>query len=323
MNEFIYNYREAENEIRLALESSKKIIHLSAVELFFEDAQKREVTNQVVQKQSSNHIQNAINKVKNAIANIIGYISDFINRIFMSKEDVSKFNVWKQKMEKNPEFRNKRLTISNWKAINKVYSDQSNKIDQSLKQIETMRDDEVDGFVNKVIADAKSAISKAKSSANVIVTTDFALKAAESNKGVATLLKKALKNDESILEDIERNIGKKEAKKFQRDININGGKLRFLNFKTWMHKDQAKGMSDNINETFQGFMDLFNPENSKEANIKRLKQKKTVDKMVGAYNAHTGSNETTFSAGVKAVRGAMKAKKAVNTAKDVAGWASR
>lgn len=330
----LYNYSDIENDINMTFESLNRFEELSAVEMFFEASQKTQITNQAVQQESKNYIGMAITKLKNAISSVINYISDFINRIFMSKDEVAKFEMWKRKMEKNPEFKGKKLTITNWKAINKVYGEESKKMDAALKQIDSMNESQAEAFANKFVAESKKRIMSAKNGAQAVVTMEFALNAAESSKDIAIQIKKALDNDQSIMEYLEKTVSKREADKFKRQIGLCASKVRILNHRTWMYKDQAKGMSDVVEQTFNSFANMFKVnvekengkvkkvsiDTSKETNKQRLKDKRIVDRSVGVWNATTGNNDTTLTAGVKAMRAGMDAKKKVDSAKRTAKW---
>lgn len=310
MEGFSYYYVESGNLLEEAINSINQYIPKTASELFFEASDNEIGNNQQAQK-SRNILLRAINALKKMISALINKISDFIQRMFMSKEEKARFEKFKQLAASDPDLKNKKITVKDFRKINAKYQDTLNKIDKQITAVERQSDEEAARTVEQVQELANNVVKGIKDSATTIFSVDMALRLAENSRDVAGWIQKKLQQENGIIENLEKQIGKERTADFQKRIKSSTRKLSLHRIKVWVLGQYHGTMSGALNQTIDDFQDLLNPNMSVSSNVKRAKQMRIVDDVIGSFNTKTGANETKGSL----LKRGMKVRKEVNDVK--------
>lgn len=310
MEGFTYYYVESGNLLEEAMRTIDLCIPKTASELFFEADDNSIANNQQAQK-SQNILIKAIRALKNMISTLIKKITDFIQRMFMSKEEKERFERFKQLAASDPNLKNKKMTLKDFRKINAEYQKAINDIDAQIAAIDRQSDEEAARTVEKVQEIASNVVKGIKQSATTIFSVDMALRLAENNKDAAKWIQKKLKNEDDIISNLEKQIGKERTADFQKKIKSSTRKISLHRIKVWMLGQYHGTMSGALSQTVNDFQDLLNPNTSLSSNIKRAKQMRIVDDAIGSFNTKTGANETKRSL----LKRGKAVRKEVNTVK--------
>lgn len=232
MDACLFYLNEAEDQIN-------SIIDISIAESVFSDIYDTEETNNFnegVITGAINSLKGAVKVLKEAIQKIINSITDFFKNRGLSAEERAKFNEIRKWAANNPEFANQKVTIANYKEYEKVYDDalkQMNSLFGRLKStaknaVKSAADpvwDAIQGSLDAILGKVEKDINSiANEGAGMVkrgsltVTMKTALEMADSNAAAAKALKLALNDESSLLESIEKELGKKEAEKFSKKL---------------------------------------------------------------------------------------------------------
>ena len=107
----------------------------TAVEKFFEDANTPD-SNEVIanngnKAQGDGFIMRAIKKIRSAISALI----ERIRTIFLSKEEREKYEKFKEMAANNPEFANKKVTVSDYRKITSMYQQALAEMDKGIAEV--------------------------------------------------------------------------------------------------------------------------------------------------------------------------------------------
>lgn len=242
-----------------------------------------------------------VNKVSTLVSSIIKFIStivksiyNFINSLFTSKKVKKAFEEFKKECEKDPMLRNKKITITDYKKIMKEYDKKLNEL--TKKQYEIRKDDEaeIDTFVKNFVDE----VNKISKSATTIVSVDAAEKIAIANHEIAKDIAKKLESDESILKNIENEIGSKNAKKFEKNIKRASNDSILIKLKSIIYAKKYKTISDVTSEIVNSVDNLISG-NTRTKDLTNLSK-------IGAY----AKNNDTLKPYINNVReGYKKGKK--------------
>lgn len=311
MEGFSYYYVESGRLLNEAMESINQYIPKSAAELFFE-ANESDIASNQNAKKSENILIRAIKAVKNMISTLIKKISDFIQTKFMSKEEKERFRRFKELAAQDPNLKNKKISVKDFKKINKQYQKTLNDIDKSIAEVDRQTDEQAAETVRQIQELANNVVQGIKQGATAVFSVDTALRLAENNRTVAQWIQKKLQEENGAIENLERQIGKERTKDFQKKINSSTKKVSLHRIKVWFLGQYHGTMSGALNQTIDDFKDLLNPDMSVSSNVKRAKQARIMDDAVGAFNTKTGANETKTSL----LKRGLKVRKEVNNVKN-------
>lgn len=192
-----------------------------------------------------------VNKLNKMISSIIRFISsiiksiyNFINSVFTSNKVKKAFEEFKKECESDPSLRNKKITITDYKKINKEYDKKLKEITEKQYELRKDEEAEIDTFVKDFIDE----VNKVSKSVTTIVTVDTAEKMAIANHEIAKDIAKKLESDETILKNIEKEIGSKNAKKFERNIKRASNDSILIKLKSIIYAKKYKTLTDVTSE---------------------------------------------------------------------------
>lgn len=203
-----------EQELMLATRGASMVQDLSFEVLFEADDPIQANTiqqNEQQKTQSNNHLLNAINAIKNMITSFINRIREWFQKLTMSNQEKELYEKLQQALKNDPSLANKQVTVRDFRQSKEEYIQLMNQLENADK---AGNQSEVDSLVDRI----KQLLGGAFNGATVTVGMQAAMNIAQSNKDLAKLISNQLRGDSKWMDIISKNVGAKEAQKFQKDI---------------------------------------------------------------------------------------------------------
>ena len=245
-----------------AQEAMKELIPMTEYELIFEAAENPETAekvakNEATAKKSVGFVRKAIDAVIEMIKRVFEAIGDFINRCTMKGDEREAFMAFKEAMRKDPSLKNKKITVRDFRKINKEYDNILAEIDQNIRALKSNENHPIEELTKKV----GDFLKNTTGAVTATVGAELAIKMADSNIDAAKGLRLLLKQDTGILESLSKSLGKKNTEKLQKEINAAAKRtiLHRLKVKVFRHKYDTLGdcVSSVISAcTHAGFRDI-------------------------------------------------------------------
>lgn len=95
-----------------------------------------EKMNNVAADKSKNFFQKAVDAIKQAIGKLRAALRDFIDRIKLKGSEKDEFEKFCEEMKNNPEFKNKKITVRDWRRIEKQYNSIVKDIEREIENVQ-------------------------------------------------------------------------------------------------------------------------------------------------------------------------------------------
>lgn len=220
-------------------------INISEYDILFENVENEtlEINEGIVSKLTSK-VKNVVSTVLKFIGSLLKSIYSYIDGLFTSKKVKESFKKFKEECERDPSLKNKKVTITDYKKIMKEYDKKLQEISQKQHELRKDEKTEIDEFVSNFTKEVNN-ISR---SITTIVSVDAMEKIAIANHEVALDIANKLKSDESILKNIEKEIGTRNAKKFEKNIIRASNDSILIKLKSIIYAKKYKTLSDTTSE---------------------------------------------------------------------------
>lgn len=233
-----------------AQEAMKEWIPMTEYEVIFEAAEKSDVADKVAKNEETasktvGFVKKAIDAVIDMIKKVYYAIKEFINRCTMSGDERKAFDEFKEAIRLDPSLKNKKVTVQDFRKINAQYDDLINEIDKNIRAVKANEKHPIDNLVKKVTDFTKGTVT----AASVIVAADAAIKMADSNVEVAKMIRNALKTEEGVMESLSKALGKKDALKFQKEIDAAAKNTILHRLKVKLYRNKYNDLSSAIKGT--------------------------------------------------------------------------
>lgn len=304
-----YSFYAKESERQLAIADYYIAMYepKTVVQRFFEDGEESN-RNQEAAVKSEGALKAAINAIKQMISKAITSVTNFIQTMFMDKNEKNRFLKFKQMAAENDEFKGKRITVKNFREIDKRYQETLKEIDQAIAAVERSKSERSKQITDKVTKTVENTLTNIKDGATAVVSVDAALRMAENSQQVAKMIKSTLEKENGIMDALERELGEARAKDFKDKIDSLSKKVSLHRLKVRILGQYTGTMSGALNQIVTDFENIFSTDTSLKGNLKRVSNTRIIDDAIGAYNTKTDSNETKTSLAIKGAKGYMKAK---------------
>lgn len=285
-------------------------------------------TNADAKSGALSHLKAAAQAVLNLIRNIISSIVDFFAKRFTSKKQREAYENFKAACAKDPSLKNKQITIMDFRKFNKEYEKLLKEAEVADRALAEGKDYPVDDLIKKI----SSFCGGAAKGVVVTVGCEAALQFASSSTDAAQQILNTLKSDEKIQATLVDTIGKKETKRFEKQLAI-FGKRTGLRRKIMQLKGYASTSFENaIENTLNQVEDLVSgavgiakttpgndpSKNSISNTVATVKGVLTGDNLIdNAKKVLHGSNMVRRASGVDEIR------QAVSSSMDVSSKTSK
>ena len=227
----------------------------SYMEIF--EAENPEVAEQVEQNEKSkktviDHLKSAGNAILNVIRNIISSIQDFFRKINMDEAERQAYEAFKKQCANDPSLKNKKVTVLDFRRYTEDYQKILAEAEAAERELAAGRDYPIDNIVSK-ITEFCSGGSKAMVTA---VGCEAALNFASSSRDAAKKMLQTLQNDEKMQQRLVDAIGKKEAKRFEKDMKSLGKRFSLKRKVMQLKGTASSSLEEAIVNTLQQVSDL-------------------------------------------------------------------
>ena len=242
------------NDLSLIREYMKDWVEIDEYSLLFESDSdpvvKAQAKNEEVSQKSSNVLSRMIQGVINMIKSLIESITNFFEELTLDGDEKDAFQNFKEQMKNDPKLKNVKVTVKDFRQINKEYDALLKKGEEELRKAKA---DENHGL-SGIIKEFEEATKKKIEPASLIVTSELALKIAESDQNSARALKVALNHDKAFMEQLEKNFGKREANKFKKRIDNASEMTVLTRLMITLRGTRCKNIQTAVRSTTEGFV---------------------------------------------------------------------
>lgn len=240
--------------------------------------------NEQIVGKSESLLTKAANMIKAIIRKAQEIISNVMSWFKADDSEKDQFRKFREECKNNPEFANKKITLTNWREIDAKYSTAIKKAEAEYK---TCKDEE-NAAKPKILSSLTKYLGNITKAGVLSVTVEGALKMAEESQTAAFAIKGALDKDLGVIDQLEQSIGKKETKKFKRKINGLNSKFAIRRWIAGAREKQAEGQQGKIREIFSKVRTAYlDSKPSRAARI--LKRARGNEDFKSASNAIVGT----------------------------------
>lgn len=218
-------------------------------------------------KGAINHLKKAGEAILNMIRNIIDSIIDFFKKRRMSDLEREAYNNFKEAVKRDPSIKNKKVTVTDFRKLKSEYNDILSDVEKYDRALAEGKKTDVEELANAITKRVKGVAE----GVSVSVSCDMALKMATSSRELSQIMLRKLQEDERLQKILVDGIGKKQAKKMEKDLRSLG--KRFSLKRTWMrmHGQMCNSVDEAVYKTFNQVKDLCtNPSLSKISSNKTI-----------------------------------------------------
>lgn len=208
------------------------------------------VKNKKIEGGVGEHLKKAAEAVLQMIHKFIDFFKNIFGTVGMSKEEKDLYNQFKEACKKDPSLKNKQVTVKDFRETMKQYDALKKEVEQAERDLRAGKETDTDQLINKI----KSFAAGAGKGIAMTVGLEAAVNIATTSDDWSKAMYMAVKNDDGpIMQSIIDNVGKKNAKDFQKTTKALGKRISLR--RSWM---KAKGqICENTNEAIKKtFSDL-------------------------------------------------------------------
>lgn len=162
------------------------------------------------------HLKAAAQSILNFIRNIISSIRDFFEKRCMDKKQRAAYEEFKKACANNPELKNKKITVMDFKKFNGEYEKLLKEAENADRELAKGKDFPADEILKK-ITDFCGGAAKG---AMFTVGCEAALQWASSSTDVARQMLNQLQTDEKMQQKMVKSLGSGEVKRFEKQLKI-------------------------------------------------------------------------------------------------------
>lgn len=219
-------------------------IDISLADSFFEETEKDTETiehNDSVLKKATEAIKKAVQALIKMVKDTLEKIQVFVKDRWLTADERRRFKEFKEMVKSDPELAKQKVTIMDFREYEKLYDEAIKKLEEEAKKEEPSDEvgEEIVSNLAKKIADLTNKGKDVATRAAMAVTLRTALDIADRNALCAKAIKLALDEELISLQNVEKELGKRESNKFKRKIDwyAKDGWLHRFKVKTLQKKE--------------------------------------------------------------------------------------
>ena len=288
---------------------------IDPVDLFFEAEDANAKANVEASKKLTEGIIAKLKKVIESLCNmiktVVEKITDFFKKRFLNEDEKKVYDQLRAFINENPELKGKKIKIKDVKEITKKYDEALKMVDKGIADMQAKDAETVAEIRQRTESAVNNLINGVAGSVSAVVAADLAVRIAETNTDNAKLVQKALNSELGLLQKLESQIGKERTADLQKRVNSLSNMASLRRLKISLFQRKYKGIASAVDATFNDFGAIIKTDMSLKANLKRFTKFRILDDVLGAWNTHTGSNETKLSVAKKGAKVGYKVHKTV------------
>lgn len=208
----------------LLLEDYKEISYFSEVfEAGDESIQENQQKNAEIEKKSTSLLSKAITGIKAIFKRIRDLIDDVIAYVKADGTKKSQYQEFCEAIKNNPEFAKKKVTFKQYSIIAKQWNERLSAEEAQYRKIKDEELENKETFAKDIEAGWEKARAKILDKGKVVakeVPVEFLIQEAKTCRDGALSARNKLNWYEMILGNLEKDLGKKEAKKVKRKLKM-------------------------------------------------------------------------------------------------------
>lgn len=208
--------------------------------------------NAEIEEKSMNLLQKALKFIRDIFDKIKEMIKTIFTWVGMSKDEKTAYAQFVEECKRNPEFAGMKVSIHDYRAINEEYN-------KTLKQYENeyskIRGEEEEARPT-LLKSVQEGLDKLKKKVATIAaaeasafTVEAVLNYAKACRENAAQVDFMLEFDIGLLDELEKQLGKKEIKKFKRKVAALQSRSKLIRHIAGGRQEQVKTLRDSLKET--------------------------------------------------------------------------
>lgn len=240
------------NNAMFALESLLETYEpLSDYQLIFE-ADNPEVQQKVAdttkQEQSGkSFIVKGIEAIKAMIHQIVAKIKNFLQTLGMSKDERAKYEEFLKKCKTDPQLKGKQITVTDYRKVNAEYEALIKEAQAAIKNAKENEPTAFEALINKM----KNACAEGAKGTGIILTAEILDKWGASNRQSAEWINKLLLEDENVLNNLEKYIGKEGTEDYKKRMKLYSSKSLLAKLIVQVRHKQYGNLEECIKQTYR------------------------------------------------------------------------
>lgn len=281
-----------DHEINLLLEEyQERPMYEDIFESMDEEGGKITAKNAEIEEKSMNLIQKGIDAIKKIFKKIKEILATIKTWMGVDKEEKTAYEQFVKECKENPEFAGLKVTIKDYREINKRLDSIVGKAEKEYKQFKDQEAEDRPSIIKdmqKGMEDVRKTMANIAASEGSAVAMEVALNYARACKENAAQVEFMLNFDMGLLDEIEKEIGKKSVKKFKRNIRWLQSRSKMLRYIAGGRQQQAKTIQESLKETLSAIKNV----GTKEGRKTFKKIQRTASGNEDVRNMHKGIANT-------------------------------
>ena len=199
--------------------------------VFVEGSDDKANINEEAEKKSFGLLRKAVNAIQRIFHKIQQIISDFLDYFRLDATERSEFKKFEEECRKNPEFANKKVTVQNWKEIQKQYDATLKEMEKTARALANSEDEAGPNLLNTMQEKVKNValdFSKIAGKAGVTMTIKELINLCKQSKESAETIKDMIEFDMQTTKVLEKKIGEAETKKLYKQVKKLSSKCKLV-----------------------------------------------------------------------------------------------
>lgn len=260
------------HEIDLLLEDYQEVpLYLDIFEAADPEMGKITAKNAEIEEKSTTLLDKAIKTVRNIFMKIKEMIHTIFTWMGMSKDEKTAYQQFVKEAKTNREFAGMTVTVHDFRKINDEYNRTLKEYENYYKQI---KDEEADSrltigdMAEEKLKDLGGKAKRILLAEGTSFTVEAALNYASACRENALRVEQMLQFDMGLLDALEKELGKRETRRFKRKIHSLTKKHRLLSLIGRGRQEQTKTLKDSVKEvisSIKGVGKAFDKDSYKNA----------------------------------------------------------
>lgn len=205
--------------------------------------------NKSVMVNSVNLLLAMIKKVKEMILGFLDSARNLVDYVFLKKEDKERYAEYEAYLRSNPAYKGKKVRVRDWRKVEKKYGEALKRVDRLEVQVNagTISKEEASKEEQSIMDD----VAKIGTTAISVVTADVALRVAKTSKDHAKTLISWLKRDQSLMDQMAKDMSMKDMKKFEKEMKKAANGTFFTRMRDRIYGKEQRDIVECINDTLK------------------------------------------------------------------------
>lgn len=229
----------------------QELVAFEKLDLFLEDGEEPEKKQGALSK-VWNTIKKILTEAMAIIKRTIGGIANRGQYLMMSPSKKKEYDAFCDYVSKNPETKNKQVTVKDYNKISKAYDNVEKKLVQAMQDggmsadamaVQTAKD------INSLKALGNTAVCA--------ITVEVAMQIARTSPQNAKRISEALRNSESCITTIQNELGTEGYEKVQKNLSKLSKESTFHKLKAMLFKQKEETLTDTVNTIVDEFKKIM------------------------------------------------------------------